>query len=87
MQVKCMRLQIDIKTKDAGRNIAQILRRRAGISSRLLKRLRYGGILLLNGQPARLIDQVYADDLLEFAFPDEPDIEYHFPSQTEAPIL
>ncbi|NLZ55738.1 MAG: RluA family pseudouridine synthase [Clostridiaceae bacterium] len=82
-----MRLQIDIKTKDCGHNIAQILRRRAGISSRLLKRLRYGGILLLNGRPARLIDPVRAGDLLEFGFPDEPDIEYYLPSPPETPIL
>lgn len=63
-------LSCRIEQKDSGKSVTQIARQKCGISSSLLKRLKYPGGILCNGKAARTIDTVNAGDLLRFCLSD-----------------
>ena len=63
-------LNCRIEQKDSGKSVAQIARQKCGISSSLLKRLKYPGGILRNGKNCRTIDTVNVGDLLRFCLSD-----------------
>jgi 23S rRNA pseudouridine1911/1915/1917 synthase len=57
---------------EAGLTVRGVLRRQRGVSSRLMRRVVHGGGLVhLNGKPARFIDRVAAGDVVGIVFPRE----------------
>lgn len=66
-----MRIERIIKASEDGCRAVDILRRKAGISGQLSKRIRLFGQLTRNGQPHRMIDPVHTGDHLVALLPDE----------------
>ncbi len=57
--------------EDEGLYIKEIIRRRLGYSSRLLKKIRYDGSVELNGRPAKLNIKLHPGDLVTVRLPQE----------------
>ena len=51
--------------------IKELLKRRLGISSRLLRKLKQGDWVTLNGKPAKLFEKGFAGDRVAFTIPEE----------------
>ena len=62
------------QNEDEQKTVRQVLTR-AGFSTRLLKRIRHHGNILLEGKPLRLIDRVKAGDTLIVLLPEPQDYE------------
>ena len=60
-----------VKKEDEGRYVKEILTQRLLISSRLLKKIKITGDILLNGKHVNVRARVYAGDKVEAVFPDE----------------
>lgn len=61
-----------VKKGDEGLLIKGLLKRERGVSTRLMRRMRYGdGGIFMNGEPAKLIDPVKEGDLVQVQFPIE----------------
>ena len=62
----------EVKKDDEGLLIKGLLKRERGVSTRLMRRMRYGdGGIFMNGKPAKLIDPVKAGDFVQVRFPIE----------------
>lgn len=62
----------EVKKDDEGLLIKGLLKRERGVSTRLMRRMRYGdGGIFMNGKPAKLIDPVNVGDLVQVQFPIE----------------
>ncbi len=62
----------EVKASDEGLLIKGLLKRERGVSTRLMRRMRYGdGGIFMNGKPAKLIDPVMPGDLVQIKFPTE----------------
>jgi 23S rRNA pseudouridine1911/1915/1917 synthase len=57
--------------EDESIKIREILKRRLSVSTRLMRRLKYGGGVCLNGAPVRMNDKVAAGDVITVQFPGE----------------
>ena len=61
-----------VKRDDEGLLIKGLLKRERGVSTRLMRRMRYGdGGIFMNGKPAKLIDGVKIGDFVQVKFPVE----------------
>lgn len=62
----------EVKKNDEGLLIKGLLKRERGVSTRLMRRMRYGdGGIYMNGKPAKLIDRIKAGDFVQVKFPIE----------------
>ena len=64
-------LKYRITKEDEGFKIREILRRRMNISSRLLRKLKTGDLVICNGEPIRLNSKALEGDVLGITFPAE----------------
>jgi 23S rRNA pseudouridine1911/1915/1917 synthase len=64
-------LAYTVTEADEAFKILEILKRRLGMSVRLMRRLKQGGGVFCNGVPARMKDRARAGDLLAVVFPGE----------------
>ncbi|MCQ2561778.1 MAG: RluA family pseudouridine synthase, partial [Clostridia bacterium] len=60
-----------LTTEDEGLYIKEILQRRFDFSSRLMRKIKVSGNIILNGMPARLRDKGIPGDSLLVSFPEE----------------
>jgi 23S rRNA pseudouridine1911/1915/1917 synthase len=61
-----------VKKEDSELLIKGLLKRERGVSTRLMRRMRYGdGGIFLNGNPAKLIDHIKEGDWVQVRFPVE----------------
>ena len=65
------KINYELKAEDESLYISELMRRRLGISSRLMRKLKLTGEVLLNGEPARLRQKGHAGDLLCVVLPRE----------------
>ena len=65
-------LWVEALPQEQGRMIKEIIFGRLGLSRGLVRRIRKGGQVRLNGQPAFITQRVKAGDRIEIAFFDEP---------------
>ena len=64
-------IQYEASFEDDGLYVKEIIRRRLDFSSRLLKKIKYGGNVYLNGLPAKVNARVHSGDLLTVELPEE----------------
>ena len=65
------RSQYTLTTEDESRYLKELLRMRLQFSGRLVKKVKFGGQLLLNGRPAMLHEKGHAGDVLTVVCPEE----------------
>ncbi|NMA93583.1 MAG: RluA family pseudouridine synthase [Clostridiales bacterium] len=65
------KINYELKSEDESLYISELMRRRLGLSSRLMRKLKVSGEVLLNGEPARLKEKGRAGDLLCVVLPRE----------------
>ena len=74
-----MELPYTVLEKDEGRMLKYVLRDRLGLSATLLRRIKNGGAILLNGEPVFVTARLRAGDRLLLRFPPE---EADFPPES-----
>lgn len=65
-------LSFAVRAEDEGRDLRHFVRRRLGLSARVLTALKYEGEMLLNGAPARSVDRLRSGDVVTLTLFDVP---------------
>lgn len=65
-------LSFTVRAEDEGRDLRHFVRRRLGLSARVLTALKYEGEMLLNGAPARSVDRLRSGDVVTLTLFDAP---------------
>ncbi|MDO4552900.1 MAG: RluA family pseudouridine synthase [Bacillota bacterium] len=65
------RFAYEIQEGEQEVSVRDLLKRRMGVSSRLLRKLKQGGGVFLNGRPVRLFEKGRAGDRITIALPEE----------------
>jgi 23S rRNA pseudouridine1911/1915/1917 synthase len=65
------RFQINISPEDQGLPIKELLKRRLGLSSRLLRKLKQDEKVFLNGEPVKMFEKGKAGDCITLSLPEE----------------
>ena len=65
-------LSFTVRAEDEGRDLRHFVRRRLGLSARVLTALKYEGEMLLNGAPARSVDRLRSGDVVTLTLFDVP---------------